>query len=116
MNSCMEISRRVGIFEPTYGKVAVRSEFGMVVMFIGDAKLVFGTTLAHEVGYKLCIMARNDLDLPHGVSNDIITMNINGKMLDLLPRQAQSIGVALLRKADDADDFQLENGKVRVVT
>ena len=83
----------------------VRSEGGSVVMLFGDAKVTMGTVEAHKAGFKLVKLSDQIID------GELICLKINGGELDLLPEQAKTIGGALLRKADNADDYQLQHPK-----
>lgn len=101
----ISVDRRSGILEPRAHRIAVRSRYGSVLMNI-DGKIIELTTIvAHRIGMDLVCKANDCLP------SELINVNINNEKLGLLPEHATQIGGALLRKADDADDWQLENLK-----
>ena len=44
------------------------------------------------------------------LAGDFVSLLINSKELQLLPQQALQVGGAILRKFEDADDYQLNRG------
>lgn len=68
---------------------------------IGDKMLEMRTPEAHRIGFAMCKQA--GLAEP----GELIVVKINGSELQFPPNNARQVGGALLRKADDADDFQI---------
>ena len=83
--------------------IAVRATGPYVVVFIDGAGLPFLTTTVHPVGFQLVRLAQQ------AEKGDVVVWNLNGTDIDLPPDNARQIGAALLRKADTADDWQLEH-------
>lgn len=87
------------IYAPEIHKIIIRHELGMVIMFIDDRRIELNTLTAHKIGYT---MATAKL-----APNEMIVLSINGEKIDMVWPIAVKVSSALLRKADDADDFQL---------
>lgn len=85
----------------TVNEIRVNTRGPMVGMSLDGAAIEITTTQAIDAGMK--IVKFSDTLLP----NESVLVTINGTALYLMPSHARSIGGALLRKADDADDFQL---------
>jgi hypothetical protein len=83
--------------------IAVRATGPYVVVFIDGAGVPFLTTTVHPVGFQLVRLAQK------AQKGDVVVFNINGTDIDLPPDKATKVGAALLRKADFADDWQLEH-------
>lgn len=83
--------------------IAVRASGPYVVVFIDGVGLPFLTTTVHPVGFQLVRLAQQ------AEKGDVVVFNINGTDIDLPPDNARQVGAALLRKADFADDWQLEH-------
>ena len=84
--------------------VVVRQERDSVVVFVGAKRLEMRTPAAVKVGMAL---ARAKTEAAPG---DFVRFEINGEPLDLLPDVAAQVGGAVLRKADQADDWQRQVG------
>ena len=97
------------VYNPSNGPmgfvIAVRATGPYVVVFIDGAGLPFLTTTVHPVGFQLVRLAQQ------AEKGDVVVFNINGTDIDLPPENARQIGAALLRKADVADDWQLEHNR-----
>lgn len=85
--------------------IAVRASGPYVVVFIDGAGLPFLTTTVHPIGFAMIRLAQQS------ERGDVVVFNINGVGIDLPPDKARQIGAALLRKADTADDWQLEHNR-----
>ena len=109
LEKSITVEQKTGICPMIPQKIIVRNENGLVVLFINRLRVEMNTTLAHDVGKALVTKA--DWCLP----SEHIELKINSEAIGLLPRYATQIGAGLLRKADDADDFQLANPKRRVL-
>lgn len=96
--------RKVSIFTPPSGKVTLRKEYGMVVLFFEDKRLEMSTPVAVKVGLALVKHGGGVLE-----ANDVVVLNISGVEVLMLPETAARIGGALIRKADKADDWQRDN-------
>lgn len=97
----IKVDLATGICRLRPQRIIVRTELGLVILFISDLRVEMTTVTAHKVGLDLIKKARQALP------KDYIRMEINNKELDLLPQHATQIGAGLLRKADTADDWQL---------
>lgn len=87
-------------YRPKIDKIVARSEFGKVVLFIGNKRVELNTVTAHKIGYTIA-MAKLE-------PNELIVIIINNQRLEFLHPIAMNVAKALLRKADDADDWQLK--------
>lgn len=87
------------VFIPKVDKIIARHELGKVVLFIMGKRVELNTLTAHKIGYT---MAMTKL-----APNEMIVMGINGEKIELPGPIALKVSTALLRKADDADDWQL---------
>ncbi len=101
MNSSISVDLKTGIFQPVIMNIRVRSENGQVLLLIRDKVVKFTTIAAHRAGFDL--VKKSAEALP----KEFINLKINNHSTNLLPEHATKVGTALLRKADDADDFQL---------
>lgn len=97
------VDRKTGICDFIPQKVIVRSKYGNVFIFINSLEVEMSTILAHKIGMAMVTKSYNC------APSEYIQIKINNASVVLLPMHATQIGGALLRKADDADDFQLEN-------
>ena len=99
-NDILEVTRSAGFFSPNVGAVVVRQVYGMVYMFIDEKILEMRTPAAHKTGFAMVRHAGEALE------NEFVILRINGVALNFPPKSAKQVGAALLRRADDADDFQ----------
>jgi hypothetical protein len=103
-NSMKTFLKKLGPLDPSRGVViAVRATGPLVVVFIDGAGLPFLTTVVHPVGFQMVKLASQ------AEKGDVVVMQINGTDVLLPPVSAKKVGSALLRKADFADDWQLEH-------
>lgn len=101
----VSVARRVGMITEAH-EIRVGTRGPMVVMFIDTAPVPLLTPDAHRLGFALIREA--DLCVAEGAAL-IIVMTVNGTEVEVPPVNARQIGVALLRRSDFADDFQLNN-------
>ena len=87
--------------EPREYTVRVNQYQGAVYMYVNNKKVTFDTPTAHKAGLALVRRSRV------AEKNEFVEMRLNTESIHIPLLQAQKIGVALLRKADDADDFQV---------
>jgi hypothetical protein len=85
----------------TNRNIVIRQEYGNVIMIVGDKRVELTTSSAHKLGMGIA------KKIPYLVKNEIIFIMINGERVEL-PGVADKVAGALLRKADDADDFQIK--------
>jgi len=70
-------------------------------MLINDKMLEMRTPVAHKTGFA---MVKN---AGEASPNEFVVLKVNGYALNFPPKSAKQVGGSLLRKADDADDYQL---------
>jgi len=71
-----------------------------VYLLVDDKMLEMRTPAAHKTGFALVKQAGEALP------GEFVVLKVNGYALNFPPKSATQVGGALLRKADDADDFQ----------
>lgn len=101
----VDISQIPILFKPTVDRIVARSNCGVVILFIDNRCVELTTVVAHNTGM---IIARA---IPTLEKSEMIVLTINGEKLELLKPVASKLSTALLRKADDADNWQLANHK-----
>ena len=100
-NDMLEVTRSAGFFSPNVNAVRVRHQYGLVYLFVDDHDpLEMKTLAAHKTGFAMVKHAGEALH------NEFVILKVNGVALNFPPKSAEKVGVALLRKSDDADDFQ----------
>lgn len=99
MSDSIEVSLQKGFFHQTV-EVRVRSRHGLVYLKVGDKVLPMQTPAAHRLG--MAMVTKGGEAQP----GELVIVKINGEGLQFPPSNAKQVGGALLRKADDADDFQ----------
>lgn len=105
MNSIsVDIAHTPVIYQPPEN-IFVRHINGQVHLYVGKRGVELSTTIAHKIGMTI-VKAVPGLEL-----NEMIVLNINNEKIELLGLPAQRVAVALLRKADDADTWQINRGK-----
>ena len=92
-----------GIYIPPFKNIIAQHRLGIVYLVLDDKAVEMTTILAHKIGLAIAFM------IPKLAPNELVKLTINRKPLELLPQVAQKVSTALLRKADQADDWQLEN-------
>ena len=92
-----------GVYMPPFKNIIAQHRLGKVYLVLDDKAVEMTTILAHKIGMKIGLM------IPKLAPNELVKLTINRKPLELLPQVAQKVSTALLRKADQADDWQLEN-------
>ena len=100
----MTISRRRGWYFPNQVKVRARGPF--IDLIVGNRKMSMRTPSAHRIGFEVVKMA--DEILRERV-DDHIALTINGEDVCVTAFHARQVGSLMLRRSDDADDFQLAN-------
>jgi len=99
----VEVDKQPLIMVANRHQVVVRSRMGKVYLFLDGRGVEMSTLTAHDIGYTIA------MKVPKLAPDELIVLIINGERLELLPALATQISTALLRKADDADDWQLAN-------
>lgn len=99
----LEITQQPLVYIPVIGNIVVRHENGMVVLFISQKRVELNTLTAHRIGYTI--------HMAKLAPNEMIVLSINSEEIELLWPVAKKLATALLRKADDADDWQLRRTK-----
>ncbi len=93
----------VPLFLPPRRKITASAQLGKVILFIDERPVELSTVVAHEIGM---IVAKA---IPNLEPGEMILLIINGERIELIGNVAEKFYVALLRKADQADDWQLLN-------
>ena len=81
--------------------IIVGHRFGSVLMNIDGSTLEFKTPEAFKLGWEITTKSGAMLD------RETLCVKINNKEIYLGKEQGLKIGGGLLRKCDDADDFQI---------
>lgn len=97
----MIVETKTGIYSGEVNQIKVRHRFGKVLLKIDDSVLEFKTPEAFKLGWD--IVCKSGQLQP----SEFVSVKINGKVIELLKEQGLKVGGALLRKCDDADDFQI---------
>jgi len=84
-------------------KTIIRSKLGRVYLSIGSKVVELSTITAHKIGMAI-FNAKIDY-------NELIVLEINKERFEYLWPNAKKVAAGLLRKADDADDWQLNRRK-----
>jgi len=91
-------------------------------MLIGDSRIELRTIAAHKLAWALhkeadlCIKEANDGVLwKSDLAREFVVLTINGAEIHLPASAARKIAVALFRRNDAVDDWQIAN-KVRIIT
>jgi len=95
----LDVAKAPLIYMPKYNNIVVRHEFGAVIVFIGQKRVELTTMIAHDIGYAIHSSEKQP--------DEMVVLSINGEKIELLWPIALKLATALLRKADDADDFQI---------
>jgi len=99
----IEVAKIPPVYVPTHGQIVCRSRHGMVYLFVDTRGVELTTVTAHDIGYTIA------MTLPKLDQSEMVVIVINGERVELLPEIARKVSTALLRKADDADDWQLQH-------
>ena len=102
MSDSIDVDATKRVLTGDYVPIRVESHYGMVYWAIGDSIIKLTTVVAHRIGMALCKKASER------APDEFVFVKINGKEIQFEARNAKQVGGALLRKADDADDFQLQ--------
>lgn len=100
MNDSVSISLQKAVYQGQNMTVRVRSEYGHVFAAFNDRVLEMKTPAAHRMGLELVKKGGE------AAADELVIVKINGKEIQFDANNAKQVGGALLRKADDADDFQ----------
>jgi len=99
----IKIEKKRGIYYSEVKEVRIRQRFGKVLLLIDKAILEFTTPGAFKLGWDIVVKSGELLP------GEYISITINGKELQLLKEDGLRVGGAILRKVDDADDYQLRS-------
>jgi hypothetical protein len=86
--------------------ITAQHYYGMVRLKIDDKFVELPTTIAYDIGRAIL--------LADVAPNEMIMLVINGEQVELLLPFAQKIAIALVRKADDADDWQIKTKRKKI--
>ena len=95
----VEIKSCTILIEPH--NIIVGHRFGLVLMNIDGSILEFKTPEAFKLGWDIATISGDMLD------GETLCVKINNKEIYLGKEHGLKLGGALLRKCDDADDFQI---------
>lgn len=98
----VEVARQPVIYVPEFKHIVVRHEMSRVVLLLNDIRVEMSTIIAHGIGMAI------SKALPGLELLEMIVIVINRRKVELLREPAMRVATALLRKADDADDWQLK--------
>ena len=101
MNDKLIVDKRDGLFVPNVLSARTAHRYGLVGLIIDGRVIEMKTPKAHRTGFDMCKLAGQCLP------REYVVLNINDVEFNFPPQQAKQVGGSLLRKADDADDFQL---------
>ena len=102
----LEVVRKPPVYVPTIYKIIAQHYYGMVRLKIGDRFCELSTTIAYDIGRAI---------LTADVAPDeMILLIINGERVELLLPIAKRVAIALIRKADDADDWQINTKRKKI--
>jgi len=99
----IEVVAKPLVYIPTIDKIYVRHRFGVVYLIMGEKVQPLTTTVAYDIG-RVILLA----NLP---PDEMFMVSINGERVELLSPIARKVAIGLVRKADDADDWQIFNVK-----
>ena len=97
----IKVEKKTGIYYNEAHEIRIRQRFGKVLLLVDGAVLEFGTPAAFKLGWD--IACKSGELLP----SEYLSIKINGKEIKLLSEAGLKVGGAILRKTDDADDFQI---------
>lgn len=97
----VEIEKIPTVFIPSIQQAVARHRTGMVYLKLDNKVVEMNTLTAHRIGMALA--------LADTAPDEMVILVINGERVELLKPFAVKVATALLRKADDADDWQLTN-------
>jgi len=100
MTDSLQVTLNSGVFVPNVKEVRARTRQGLVYLLVDDKMLEMQTPAAHKTGFALVKQAGEALP------GEFVVLKVNGYALNFPPKNAKQVGGSLLRKADDADDFQ----------
>lgn len=110
LDSSFKLDIKTGPLIPSVERIRIATRHGVVGMIIGNRSPLEMTTIqAHRTGYDIVLKAEEAEKI-----GALVKMTINGSDVDLLPSHARQIGAGLLRKADAADDFQIQHFQRKV--
>ena len=101
----VDVEEMPPIFTPKVDKIIARQELGKVILFILGSRIELNTVTAHKIGYSMA-MAKL-------APNEMIVLTINREKIELPGQLRMQVATAILRKADDADDWQLKHRRKR---
>ncbi len=97
----VEIGKTPIVFIPSVQQAVARHRMGLVYLKLDNLVVEMNTLTAHRIGMALA--------LADTAPDEMVILIINGERVELLKPFAVKVATALLRKADDADDWQLTN-------
>lgn len=118
----IKVTRSGGFFTPAlFKEIRVRNEGPFTVMLFGDSRIELTTPAAHKLAWALhkeadlCIREANDGVLwKSDFAREFVVMEINGAEINLPAQAARKLAVALFRRNDAVDDWQIAH-KARIV-
>lgn len=104
----MKVQKKTGVLIPSEHEIRVRAEGGDVLVLVDRIPAeVLNTTETVKLGLDMIRLADD-------CRGEFIQLKINGSPIDVLPSHARQVGAGLLRKADQADEFQINKQRVRL--
>lgn len=99
----IKVDKKRGIYNGETHVFRVGHRHGKVLFVIDGAALEFKVPIAFQLGWDMVVKSGELLP------NEFVVVTINQKTIELPKEQGLQVGGALLRKCDDADDYQLQH-------
>lgn len=93
--------KRTALYVPPVGEMRARNRGAYVHLLVGTKQLSMTTPVATKVGFALVKNGGACMYL-----GDVVSFEIGGEEVTLLPAVAIKLGGVIMLKADKADDFQ----------
>jgi len=95
----IKVKLKQGIISGSY-VFKVKHDKGRVLVGLGDKVIALNTPTAHKVGFALMKKSKEAL------SSDYVNLSIDNEEFSLLPDQSNKLGMAIVKKMVQADDYQ----------
>lgn len=96
--------KKQAMYVPPVSQIRVRSRGSFVYVLMGTKQLELTIPVAVKVGFALAKNGGACMYL-----GDVVTFEVGGEEMTLLPATAVQLGGVMMLKADKADDFQRDS-------